>query len=245
MFETISAYNGNLVFINSHLDRLNNTLRFLGIEKTIKEKDIYEFVDAGDNSYIDFIKENEESNSNSYALKLMVSEKNNIFSVRENPYDVFDDNRTFRLQISDNMRNEKSIFVNHKTFNYGENVFLKKKAMRESFDDYLFLNSTGNVSETTTGNIFFVRSGKVFTPKVDDGILPGVMRKFVLENFQNISEKTIKFSDIEFFDEAFVTNSLMGIMPVSKLGEISFASGKITKGIKYVYLEYLRSLKKD
>lgn len=242
-FETISIYKGKPVLFDMHLERLNGTLNFLGINKYIEARDVLEFCFAGgekeDFSLREYCRKPHSFFRDKGVLKLMVSQENNIFSVRENPYDISDMNSAVSLGVPDVIRNETSPFVNHKTFNYGENLFLKKDAVENGLHDYLFLNSKGNVAETSTGNIFFVREGKLFTPGAEDGILPGVMRRFVLERSEDIVETEIAFSELDSFEECFVTNSLTGILPVIRVEGFSFEVGKKTAELKKLYLNYL------
>ena len=54
------------------------------------------------------------------------------------------------------------------------------------------------------------------TPPLSCGMLPGILRGFVCET-TDVQEQILYPQDIAAFDECFVTNSLMGIMPVHDL----------------------------
>ncbi len=84
-------------------------------------------------------------------------------------------------------------------------------------------------------NVFFVTHGELFTPPVESGILPGITREAVLElatgSKIRATEADIREEDLPRFDEAFLTNSVLEIMPLvavrDKAGKTaSFGSGK-------------------
>lgn len=43
-------------------------------------------------------------------------------------------------------------------------------------DERIFLNTKGQICEGTVSNIFFVRDGRIYTPAIDSGLLPGTVR---------------------------------------------------------------------
>lgn len=206
-FETIAVRAGRPDFLGQHLSRLRASLDFLGIEQEVSEGQLLDYI----------AKEKLEEG----AVKLMLSAENLIFSQRPIPYQPADYERGFELDFSPVFRNESSPFSFHKTLNYAENILLKRQAVAKGLDDFLFLNSKGEVCETTSSNIFFVKDAQLYTPALDSGLLPGIMRDWLCENAP-VSEKKIPQSELKSFDEAFLTNSLMGIMSIRRIGDIAF-----------------------
>ena len=101
-------------------------------------------------------------------------------------------------------------------------------------DELIFLNSRGEICEGTASNIFFVSGGRLFTPPVSCGLLPGIMRRFVLESF-SVNEQVLRRKDVMKMEECFVSNSLMGIMPVVRLGDKEFCKREITGKCRQAY----------
>ncbi|MDO4337933.1 MAG: aminotransferase class IV [Eubacteriales bacterium] len=227
LFETISVENGRPVFLGRHLERLHASLTEFGISRTVTKTAVMEFLSSRKGEH--------------YALKIMVSDKNLLFTTRPNPYTPDKIQKGFRLVYSSVYRNETSPLVRHKTMNYGDCILEKRRAASLNADEQIFLNSKGEICEGTTTNIFFVRNGKIYTPPVSCGLLPGVMRRFVMENF-NVTECILKKEDILQMEECFVTNSLMGIMPVNSLGEQAFCQRQTTGHCIKAYQNHLNSI---
>ncbi|MDO4491107.1 MAG: aminotransferase class IV [Lachnospiraceae bacterium] len=210
MFETILMKHGKPVLLDWHLERLNASLAFFGIEQMVTVQQVEEF-----------LQQEGEACFHSGALKLLVTEKNRLFLWRQHPYtkEVLD--RGFSLDYSPVLRNETSVFTYHKTLNYGDNILAKRGTREKAIDEVVFLNSRGEICEGSTTNIFFVKDGTILTPAVSCGLLPGVMRRYILEN-SDCQERILYPEDVEEMEECFVTNSLMGVMPVRRLGNREF-----------------------
>ena len=83
-------------------------------------------------------------------------------------------------------------------------------------DEFIFLNTKGEITEGSTTNIFFVKNNKIYTPCTKSGLLNGIMRDYIIENYE-VVEKIIVPKDLSEFDEVFLTNSLMGVMRVNSI----------------------------
>ncbi len=113
-----------------------------------------------------------------------------------------------------------------KVLSYLESLWAREEARKRGAQEALFLNTNGHVAEGATTNIFFVQEGQVLTPTLQANILPGVTREVVLEICRDegipCQEGLFTLEDLERADEVFVTNSLMGVMPVGKLESARF-----------------------
>ncbi|MCM8818817.1 MAG: aminotransferase class IV [Candidatus Omnitrophica bacterium] len=136
-------------------------------------------------------------------------------------------------------RNNYSIISKIKSLNFLENIILKIEAEKERCDDMIVLDSSGYISEGSVSNIFFVKDNFIYTPSVECGCLEGITRRVIFEisEKENIKVKEGRFK-IDFLsdcDEVFLTNTLMGIMPVKeikgyfKVKKISFTENLIKK----------------
>ncbi len=160
----------------------------------------------------------------------MVSGENKLFTLRENPYTEEKTEKGFSLAYSPVYRNETSPLVAHKTMNYGDCILEKRRCSSLGVDELLFFNSRGELCEGTTTNVFFVKEGRLYTPEVSCGLLPGVMRRFVLTHFP-VTEGRFTREELRTAEECFVTNSLMGIMPVNRIEDTVLPQGPVTRGI--------------
>lgn len=82
--------------------------------------------------------------------------------------------------------------------------------------DIIFCNETGYITEGCISNILIYKNGVYLTPPVMDGLLPGVMRQYLLEvSPQLIQEKTLSLDDVENADAIFLCNSVRGVVQVT------------------------------
>lgn len=220
VFETIAVENSRPLFLDWHLERMTHSLRELGIRQTVTKRQVTEYLAS--------------HRSDRAALKIMVSEENIVFTMRPNPYTAEKAGKGFRLLYSSVYRNETSPLVGHKTMNYGDCLLEKRRAALMGADELIFLNSRGEICEGTVSNIFFVSGGRLFTPPVSCGLLPGIVRRFVMESF-SVTEQVLRREDAAKMEECFVTNSLMGIVPVTSLVETDFYKKKVTEQCRRAY----------
>src|SRR5690606_11614650 len=78
-------------------------------------------------------------------------------------------------------RNDLSPTCSMKTLNYLDNVLAAQEAALQGCDEGLMLNSRNRFSGGTRSNLFMVLNGVLYTPGLEDGALPGIVRGVVLE----------------------------------------------------------------
>lgn len=219
-FETIAVEDNHPVFLTWHIERLEKAMKFLNFfHKEITEQTIR------------YLQKNPIAHG---ALKIIVSRENINFLKRENPYTKEQYQRGFCIDFSEVRRNETSPLVCYKTMNYGDCILEKRRAARDGLDEVIFLNMKGEISEGTATNIFFVRKGEVYTPKQSCGLLPGIMRRYVIETVPT-KETVILPEYLSEFEECFVTNSLLGIMHVRTIGKWKSKERKMAERLTKQY----------
>lgn len=112
----------------------------------------------------------------------------------------------------------------HKTLNYLANIRARRAAAEAGFDEALFITPGGIVVEGATSNFFVIRDGIVHTPALAAGPLPGTARARVLALLgpDRARESLLTRDDLAHASEAFVTNALLGVMPVARLDDHTF-----------------------
>ena len=117
-----------------------------------------------------------------------------------------------------------------KSFNYFPAVYAMQKATKEKAVEVLYIDQKHIIRECTRSNIFFIKGGKLITPK-EDLILKGVTRKIVIEvakkNRIQIIERDIKENEISSFDECFITGSTIEVLPTVLIDKIKIGNGKV------------------
>lgn len=119
-------------------------------------------------------------------------------------------------------RNEHSPLSNIKSLCYLDNVLAKMEAVENHADDAILLNTSGHVTSVSAANIFIItHNNGVVTPPIDEGVLPGITRKIVLEICQekniSFSEQRISPNELALAREMFITNSIIQIQPVASV----------------------------
>lgn len=117
----------------------------------------------------------------------------------------------WRVAIADTAIESSDPWLRVKTSNR-EVYDRDRAALPENRDEYLYLNTDGAVCEGTITNIFAQINGAVFTPPIDCGLLPGVLRGEMLE-LGETQERVLTLNDLRGADQIWMGNSLRGLIP--------------------------------
>lgn len=150
-----------------------------------------------------------------------------LFHSRSIPYTPDQHTQGIRLHLLSTPRNELSPLTAIKSTNYLENILAKKASALQGAEEGLWLNTKGFLSEGTMSNLFYIKNGTLYTPSLLSGCLPGTRRHLILDLARSLQIRTEEglypFSDLLLADEIFMTNALMGLMPVRQIDNISFS----------------------
>ena len=117
-----------------------------------------------------------------------------------------------------------------KTFQYGARLRAQQQACRNGFESALLLDGEDNLLEAAHTNVFVRLPEGWATPRADGGLLPGTVRQHLLEQAPlPIREQVVPYARLGEAAEAFLTNSIMGIVPVVQIDERIFPVGDETQ----------------
>ncbi len=224
LFETLLVRSRPL-FLREHLDRLNLGLEALGLGVRVEP------------AYVEGLVR--RFNISDCVLRLTVTEKNTVASTRPVPYSAKDWERGFSVALSELRRNPFSRATYLKSLAYADNMLERERARRRGRDEALFLNTRGELAEGSASNVFFVREGRLYTPSVECGLLAGIIRGWVAKRFDAI-EGAYSLDELLGADEIFLTNSVMGIMPVSSIEDKAYPIGPVSAGVRAEYEAFIR-----
>ncbi|MBT9546528.1 MAG: aminotransferase class IV [Candidatus Sericytochromatia bacterium] len=152
----------------------------------------------------------------------------------------------FVLAVPETRRNSpRSLNPAFKTGNYLNNILCLREAKAQGADDALILDLDGDVTELTTSNFFIVKNGEVWTAPLDVGILDGITRRYLIQVAQalglTVQEKRFTLADVLSADEAFVSSTLKGAMPVWQVNGqvIREGYGEINAAVDQAYWQYV------
>ena len=124
----------------------------------------------------------------------------------------------------------------------------KHKAEQAGFDDALMFDYRGQVAEATGANIFFVKDGKLHTPK-PDCFLDGITRRTVIDIAKkhqiDVVERAIMPGEMEGFEQAFLTGTAAEVTPLREIGPYNFEVGTITQTLMHTYDDLVRGKLRD
>jgi len=121
------------------------------------------------------------------------------------------------VKLSGEKTSSGDLYLRHKTTHREMYHRLSAEARAGGFDEVLFANEKGEVTEGAVSNIFIEREGKLLTPPICCGVLPGVFRRQLLETVPNVEEGILTVDDLKTADAIYLSNSLRGLRKVTAL----------------------------
>jgi branched-chain amino acid aminotransferase len=257
LFETVRAYNGHIFRLDSHLTRLRCSAESISLTHSTLT------TEEGKQSLKFACMETLEANKLKDArLRLTVSagegDMTPDLGTCSNPTVLITARNLipsppekygagFKAALSFLRRNSQSPLSRLKSTCYMENIFARMIARAAGYDEAIFLNEQGYLAEGSTSNIFLVSNRKLVTPSLESGVLPGITREAVLEiarasNIKN-QERQVELKELIEAEEAFVTNSILELMPLTWFDGKPIGTGKpgqLTKKLIVAYKDLVQ-----
>lgn len=136
-------------------------------------------------------------------------------------------------------RNENSLTARLKSLGYLDNILAQQQAAQAGGDEAFLLNGKGRVACGARSNLFCWVDGRLLTPAIAEGALPGIARHAVLGHCATLGlaaeEGIVTRETLRAATEVFVTNSLMEVVPIRRLDGRDLAVGPVTKRAMEAY----------
>jgi branched-chain amino acid aminotransferase len=133
-----------------------------------------------------------------------------------------------------------------KTGNYLNNILALQQAIARGGDDAILCSGSGDIAEGATSNVFLVQGGAILTPHLETGLLAGITREAVFELATELGQPPVETrlqpDDLYRADELFLTSSVRGIMPVTRIDGRPVGDGAVgptTRALMDRYERYL------
>jgi branched-chain amino acid aminotransferase len=231
-FETMHARRGVIFRLERHLARLAHALQVLSIDApaALREWLLGAVSDIdGDDAGVRLTVTRGFSPTGGVVLPATVSP---TVIVAINPPPAFSPalyERGVSAHVASGRRNEHAMTAGLKTLAFTDGVVAMIEARRAGADDALFLDTEGHCSEATTSNLFMFRGGTLVTPPLSCAALPGITRATVLELARDggmpTEERAFRLGELLAADEAFLTSSLRGLVPLVRVGDQAIGAG--------------------
>ena len=129
---------------------------------------------------------------------------------------------------------------------YINSILANLNAKDNGFDEAIFMDVNGNVSEGLGENIFLVKDGTIFTPGIESSILPGITRDAVIKVARDlgyeVKERIVSKSELFTADEVFFTGTAAEVTPVAEIDHLKVGNGmrgEITGEVQQKFFDIL------
>jgi branched-chain amino acid aminotransferase group I len=247
LFETMRAYQGHIFRLDRHLTRLHRSAQSLGLANRLaafsleaactKTLESNKLKDARLRLTVSAGEGDMTPDPSTYSSPTVLVTAQNLVLPPQEKYES-----GFKAVLSSLRRNSQSPLSRLKSACYMESILARMAAKAAGCDEAILLNERGYLAEGSTSNIFLVSNGKLITPSLESGILPGITREAVLEIAwaSNIKtqERQVELKELVEAEETFATNSIMELMPLTWFEGKPIGSGKpgkLTQRIQAAY----------
>ncbi|UZD74260.1 aminodeoxychorismate lyase [Bacillus siamensis] len=251
-FETFRLYNGRPFLPDAHVARLNRALRDLQIAYEVNKQELLDMLasllllnDIKDGSAR--VRLNVSAGVSDKGFTAQTYDKPTVlcFVSRLNPEALPLEKEGKLLSVR---RNTPEGSFRLKSHHYLNNMYAKQEIGNDPNLEGIFLTREGDVAEGIVSNVFWRKGDKVFTPSLGTGILDGVTRQFVIDELKRqgteVAEGRFRFQSMLEADEAWMTNSVLEIIPFSKIEEVPLpgVSGKTVQLLRKQYQQEINKM---
>lgn len=127
----------------------------------------------------------------------------------------------FSITASPYRVNTYSPLVGVKSCNYLENILAKDEARSRGFREAIRINDLGDMTGGCMSNMYWLKSGLLFTPHLDTGCLQGTTREYILENLR-CEEVRMPIDTLAAVDAVFLSSAGLGVVQVNDLDGRTF-----------------------
>lgn len=245
LFETMRAYDGKVMRLDAHLQRLIHSAATLelqmpaAIEADVPtgtadlRRGIYEVLEANNlkNARIrlvvtpgDVPRPGQTSEHRAPPTVLVTAS-----AVQPYPEQLY--RNGMRVCLCPYKQNRLDPLAGHKTLAYLPRLLAMKDAADRQCHESLWFTTENALAEGSICNVFIVLNGRVLTPPVDTPVLPGVVRATVLELCQangiSIEEAPININTLMEAQEVFLTGTVLELMPVTSIEKHMVGDGAV------------------
>lgn len=226
-FESFRSYRGKPLFLRQHLNRLRWSSEFLHLP-FLEDQDFEKICET-------LLQKNGVEEGRFKIVLSRYAEDEENFKTNLTVFcEKFDENdfpKTYKLKTIPHLCNDIPLLAAIKSTNRLPKVLGRLEALDSGFQDGILLNNKGQVTETTSGNLFWVDPNHTLkTVSKDCGILGGILKeeliKLIHEQKLKIQETIITPKELSSQKEVFLTNSIVGIKPVVQIDDRRISGGE-------------------
>lgn len=238
LVETMRSYDGRLLRFGAHYERLLAGAAVLGIDVGASMGDL-------EGALVAVLERNGVKDAR---LRLIVTddgpERASIIAIAGQLLEGRDAlrERGMSAVISETRRNEMSPLSRIKSLQRVDDQLAREAARGQGADEAILLNTRGEVAEGSVSNVFVVSDGRLVTPSIESGALPGIARQVVLEiaaaSGIEAREQAVSVEALRAAGELFITNSVIEVAALTRLDDEPIGDGKpgpVTLRLRQMY----------
>jgi branched-chain amino acid aminotransferase len=239
LFETLKAKGGRIRFLEEHLDRIELAARLLAFPFE-RQKVRQALLDATQRLAAPVARLRLTLTRGScIGLQLPPTEQGRFFILARPYAEPTESERAAGAAcvIAPNRRvNPLSHLPQMKRGNYADCLYAADFARRRGAHEALFVSAEGCVLEGATSNLFALQRDVLITPPAGELVLAGIMRRQVLRAAATlglrVEERALPLDELFAVDEAFLSNSLIDLLPVGRLEGRSLRRGTLAERLR-------------
>jgi 4-amino-4-deoxychorismate lyase len=234
LFETMALVGGHVRRLAMHLARLRRGCERLGIDypgKDLLEAEIAELGAGQSRAIIKLIITRGVSSRGYAASASSPTRVLGLYPWPEQPSDAA--SAGVSIRFCDLCLSDQPTLAGLKHLNRLEQVLARREWQDPAIAEGLLIDARGHVVCGTMSNVFAIREGKLITPALDRSGVRGTVRETVLRSARAmgtaVTETDLSRDDVLHADELFLTNAIIGIWPVRRLGDRQWVPGRLTR----------------
>lgn len=228
-FELLRTYNGLPFALAEHLKRLAHSVNKMGLSLPWSQIELTEIV-------LQTLRRNQANAYSESNIRIIVTggSSPDFMTPRSNPrllVLVSEMPRQPEIWYTEGVKiitmQSRRILPEAKSINYLSATLAMQKARAHGAMESVYVDHRGLVYECTTSNIFVFKGESLVTP--GRCILPGITRGFILELAKELFQVTVRdvsLAELKGADEAFITGTNKGIVPVVQVDDATIGSGR-------------------
>lgn len=214
IYEVIRIIDETPLFFEDHIKRLINSFKISNMNMWIDEKKIKD----------EIIRLNKINNVTFGNIKLIFNFNNEkkdyfIFFIKHNyPKDIEYDNGVKTITYIGERKTPNAKIIDN-NFRSKVNEEIRKASAYEA----MLVDRSGNITEGSKSNLFFIKGNEIITSKVKD-VLPGVTRKEIINLCSRINihvvERDVSKDELKDFDAAFISGTSPKVLPIRSVDNV-------------------------
>ena len=250
LFENMRVYGDHVLHLDQHLDRLFGGAEVLAlkmpVEKEVLKLQVLELlkVNGYDDSSVRIYVTQGKPRSFDLSIGGDMNFVPEVFVINER-FDVYSEEFPYHERYYTQGVKVASVptvrpLPEAKTTCYIPSIKAGRDVMASGYGDVLYVGNDGFVTECSRSNIFFTQKGKLITPA--KGMLKGVTRSILIDLMEQegreVEVRDVSLDEISEFDGAFMTGSLIEMIPISCIDDVMFDVQSVSNMVPELIVKY-------